>query len=189
MVYLKSGIYQICQHLLETTKYLDEKSSERFVELEEYRVSRCIRMCIVTQGDNFEIQNSKTQDFLRLVNSFYTLNRFVYLYICIFSERQLDTTIFDERAKSTSKISRKVYGRVFPKTFDFRIVPMSVLRYRRYLWVSWVTKIATSFRSSKLRTKQRVVTTSMSIRPIGGQLGIPTLRLDCSKQMSRNRCV
>lgn len=106
--------------------------------------------------------------------------------IFVYFRKQLDTTIFDERVKSTSKISRKVRGRLFPKTFDFRIVPMSVPRYRRYLWV---TKIATSFRSSKLRTKQRVVTTSMSIRPIGGQLGIPTLRLECSKQMSRNRCV
>lgn len=107
----------------------------------------------------------------------------------VYFRKRLDTTIFDERVKSTSKISRKVCARLFPKTFDFRIVSMSVPRYRRYLSVSWVTKIATSFRSSKLRRKQRVDTTSMSIRPIGGQLGIPTLRLECSKQMSRNRCV
>lgn len=168
-------------------KHLDEKSSERFVKLEEYQVFKCLKMCIVIQGDDFEIQNSRTQDLLRLVNSCYTLNHFVYLCICIFSET--DTTVFDERVKSTSKISRKVCGRLFPKTLDFRIVPMSVVRHRRYLSVSWVTKIATSFRSSKLRTKQRVVTSSMSIRPIGGQLGIPTLRLESSKQMSRNRRV
>lgn len=109
--------------------------------------------------------------------------------IFVYFRKRLDTTIFDVRVKSTSKISRKVCARLFPKTFDFRIVPMSVPRYRRYFSVSWVTKIATSFRSSKLRRKQRVDTTSMSIRPIGGQLGIPTLRLECSKQMSRNRCV